>query len=187
VPNGNGVSVIDIATNSVTLDRRIGNGPRRIAAAPDGRRIYVTNGEAVFVIDTPSNVIDTGAFIDGAGAVAVSPDSRLVYIAAGDAVAVTDATAHVIVPAIAVGLEPTSIALANIAGSCGAAPPACSGDCNGDAAVTVDELVTMVSMALATVSVSSCPAGDLNHDGAVTVDEILVVVGAAVNGCAASF
>jgi len=183
VPAGNGVSVIDVATSNVTLDRRIGGGPRRIAAAPDGSRIYVTNGAVLFVIDTPSNVIDAGTSIDGAGAVSVSPDSRRVYVAAGGAVVVTDATAHVVAPAIGVGMEPTSIAVASIEGSCGTLPAACSGDCNGDAVVTVEEVLAIVNIALATVPVSTCPAGDLNHDGMVTVDEILVATGVALGGC----
>jgi hypothetical protein len=60
---------------------------------------------------------------------------------------------------------------------------ACAGDCNSDGAATVDELLAMVSVALAMAPVSSCNAGDLNGDGAITVDEILVAVDVGLNGC----
>jgi DNA-binding beta-propeller fold protein YncE len=66
---------LDVDTNTVTLDRRIGNGSRRVAVAPDGRRVYVTNGEAVFVIDTLE--CDRHRRIYRRLAVAASPDSRL--------------------------------------------------------------------------------------------------------------
>jgi hypothetical protein len=64
-------------------------------------------------------------------------------------------------------------------------PPAaaCTGDCNGDGAVTVNELVLMVNAALGTASASACVAGDDNHDGAITVDEIVRAVNNALNGC----
>jgi hypothetical protein len=60
---------------------------------------------------------------------------------------------------------------------------ACVGDCNGDTQVTVDEIVTMVNIALGQANVSACQAGDPSGDGAVTVDEILQAVNNALNGC----
>jgi hypothetical protein len=62
-------------------------------------------------------------------------------------------------------------------------PPACTGDCNGDGEVTIDELLTMVNAALEVVPASVCPAGDANGDGEVTIDEILGAVNNALNGC----
>jgi hypothetical protein len=63
------------------------------------------------------------------------------------------------------------------------APPRCAGDCNGDGAVTVDELLTAVNIALGNAPVGQCPAFDVNGDGAVTVNEILAGVNNALNGC----
>lgn len=60
----------------------------------------------------------------------------------------------------------------------------CVGDCNGDNQVTVDEIVTMVNVALGSAAVTVCPAADPSGDGAVTVDEILQAVNNALNGCA---
>jgi cysteine-rich repeat protein len=63
-------------------------------------------------------------------------------------------------------------------------PSSCPGDCGGDKEVTVDELLTMVNIALGTNPVGNCPAGDTNGDGEVTIDEILMAVNAALLGCA---
>jgi hypothetical protein len=66
------------------------------------------------------------------------------------------------------------------------APPAgCVGDCSGDHVVTVDEILSMVNVALGSVPVSTCVAGDANGDQLITVDEILTAVNNALNGCTA--
>jgi hypothetical protein len=59
----------------------------------------------------------------------------------------------------------------------------CAGDCNADGEVTVDEVITLVDIALDTAPLSACPAGNLNGDGAITVDEVLSAVNADLNGC----
>ena len=59
----------------------------------------------------------------------------------------------------------------------------CVGDCNGNGTVTVDEILTMVNIALGNTPVTACEAGDANHDGEITVDEILTAVNNALNGC----
>ncbi len=64
-----------------------------------------------------------------------------------------------------------------------ATPKPCDGDCNSDRQVTVDEILTMVNIALGNADGSSCWAGDADHDGQVTIDEILTAVNHAINGC----
>ena len=64
-----------------------------------------------------------------------------------------------------------------------AAGTVCVGDCNRDAAVTVNELVTMVDIALETADPSTCVAGDADGSGDVTVNEIVAGVNSALNGC----
>jgi hypothetical protein len=59
----------------------------------------------------------------------------------------------------------------------------CVGDCGGDRIVTVDEILTMVNIALGNAAISECLAGDANGDHQITVDEILVAVSNALNGC----
>jgi hypothetical protein len=60
-------------------------------------------------------------------------------------------------------------------------PPTCSGDCNVDGTVTVNELVTCVSMALGTSD--ACHACDANGDGSVTIGEVITAINAALDGC----
>jgi len=62
-------------------------------------------------------------------------------------------------------------------------PKPCLGDCNGDGQVTVNELITMVNIALGSASVSTCLAGDANGDGEITVNEIVAGVNHALSGC----
>ncbi|MFI5398332.1 MAG: hypothetical protein ACHQ9S_22575 [Candidatus Binatia bacterium] len=59
----------------------------------------------------------------------------------------------------------------------------CVGDCGADGQVTVDEILTMVNIALGNANVSICTAGDVNSDGQITVDEILTAVNYALQGC----
>jgi hypothetical protein len=61
----------------------------------------------------------------------------------------------------------------------------CAGDCNTDGEVTVDELLSMVNVALGNTDVAVCVAGDANGDAGITVDEILSAVNNALQGCAA--
>lgn len=62
----------------------------------------------------------------------------------------------------------------------------CAGDCTHDGSVTVDEILTMVNMALGNVQVTNCDDADINHDNRVTVDEILTAVNNALAGCPAT-
>lgn len=67
-----------------------------------------------------------------------------------------------------------------------ATPLPCSGDCHGDGAVTVDELILGVNIALGIQPASQCPPIDTDGNQAVTVDELVKAVTVALNGCAAS-
>jgi hypothetical protein len=68
------------------------------------------------------------------------------------------------------------------------APPAevsaCVGDCNGDGEVTIEEILTGVSIALGADS-KACPAFDRDQNGTVTIEEILAGVLSALQGCPA--
>lgn len=63
------------------------------------------------------------------------------------------------------------------------APAVCVGDCDGSGAVSVDELISGVNVALGDTPVTACAALDGNGTGVVTVDEVLAAVNAALNGC----
>ncbi len=62
------------------------------------------------------------------------------------------------------------------------APP-CAGDCNGDGAVSVEELVAGVAIALERMTPDSCAGLDRDDDG-VRIDDLLRAVAAALHGCA---
>lgn len=76
-----------------------------------------------------------------------------------------------------------AVAAVLLVGFGGTAQAQCTGDCNSDRQVTVDEIITGVVIALGTGSVDNCPAFDSNADGEVTVDEIVTAVNLALNGC----
>ncbi|MFI5397568.1 MAG: hypothetical protein ACHQ9S_18685 [Candidatus Binatia bacterium] len=62
----------------------------------------------------------------------------------------------------------------------GGAP--CTGDCNGDGQVTVDEVLEGVDMALGNAPATAC----LAYDAPVTIDQVLAAVNNAVDGCPAT-
>ena len=64
-----------------------------------------------------------------------------------------------------------------------AGPIGCPGDCDASGEVTVDELVTVVNIALGSLPAANCAAGDLDGSGEVTVDEIIATVTSALVGC----
>jgi dienelactone hydrolase len=61
----------------------------------------------------------------------------------------------------------------------------CTGDCNADGSVAINELVTGVAESLAAAALDQCRAFDRNDDGQVTIDELIAAVAAALNGCPA--
>lgn len=59
----------------------------------------------------------------------------------------------------------------------------CPGDCDDGGSVTVDELITGVSIALGTIDLEQCQVFDLDAGGTVTVDELIAAIDSALNGC----
>src|SRR5262245_11725588 len=62
---------------------------------------------------------------------------------------------------------------------------ACVGDCDGNGAVPINELIKGVNVALGTAALDTCAAFDRNSDGDVRVDELLAGVNSANAGCPA--
>jgi YVTN family beta-propeller protein len=138
------------------------------------------------VIDTNTNntVKEIGVGLNPLG-VAITPDGHFVYVAnrqplnitAVGNVSVIDIGTNAVVATVGVGENPTGVAVGSISGTC-------SGDCNNNGVVTVEELLLGVNIALGTAPLSECLSLDANHDGVVTVDELLAAVNTALNGCA---
>ena len=64
--------------------------------------------------------------------------------------------------------------------------PPCIGDCNGGGGVTIDELITMVNIALGAGNLSQCETGDVDHSGTIEINEIIAAVNNALSGCPTS-
>lgn len=62
----------------------------------------------------------------------------------------------------------------------------CPGDCDGDATVTVDEILRGVNIALGSLPLGDCPVYDVDASGGVEVNELVAAVNAALAGCAAT-
>lgn len=73
--------------------------------------------------------------------------------------------------------------LLTLAAAPSSARAACGGDCDANGNVTVDEIITLVNIALGVAEATTCVAGDLDTSGTVTVDEILIAVNRALEGC----
>jgi hypothetical protein len=62
-------------------------------------------------------------------------------------------------------------------------PLPCIGDCAGDGAVTVDDIVIGVRIALQLEPVTACEAMDPGSDGTVTINELIRAIAAVLSGC----
>ena len=62
---------------------------------------------------------------------------------------------------------------------------ACTGDCGGTGTVAVNDIITLVDIALGTAELSACSNGGLPLGGEVNVAVIIQAVNNALNGCAA--
>jgi hypothetical protein len=60
---------------------------------------------------------------------------------------------------------------------------ACTGDCDGDGQVAINEAVRGVNIALGNAPVADCAQFDANADGAVAVNELIAAVANVLDGC----
>jgi DNA-binding beta-propeller fold protein YncE len=69
----------------------------------------------------------------------------------------------------------------------GSAAPvaACTGDCDGNGEVAVNELLLGVNIALGSQPMAQCPVFDIGGDAQVAINELLTAVKAALEGCPA--
>ena len=80
--DGNAVSVINTATNTVTSTIGV-ETPTRLAVSPDGTRVYATayNRGQLSVVDTATNLVTATINLGGSpGDIAVSPDGTRGYV-----------------------------------------------------------------------------------------------------------
>ncbi len=107
----NSVSVIDLATNTVTAAIPVGAIPFGVAVNPAGTKVYVVNNadKTVSVIDTATNTV-TATIPVGLNpwGVAVNPSGTRVYVTNQDSntVSVIDAATNTVTATIPVGSTP---------------------------------------------------------------------------------
>jgi len=126
-----GISVIDIATNTVTTTIMLGvvaGGPAGVAITPDGRLVYVPLFDrsvvsgVVRVIDTATNSVTTTVTLSGRGGgpsgVAITPDGRHAYVGTEQEVnqdqgivSVIDVGSETVIARIPVNPFPSGIAI----------------------------------------------------------------------------
>lgn len=200
--------VIDTATHTSTPLVQFPYGAQFVAPSPDGTTLYVSHPihDRVSVIDVASNALRNE--IDSASfpyALAFAPDGSVLLVTniASRSVTVIDPAAEAVVATITVPFEPQGLAVGFVPGGCVApplpptatpspsatptptAPPPCGGDCDGDGAVTIAELLRAVAIAIGRMTIDRCPAANLDGSGTVTVDDIVGATRNALSGCAA--
>ena len=62
-------------------------------------------------------------------------------------------------------------------------PTGCAGDCDRSGAVSIDELITAVGIALGSRRAETCVAVDTNASGTVEINELIAAVAHALDGC----
>lgn len=154
-----------------------------LVLSPDGATGYVIGasadggGWALTMVDLVHERINSDVALDGPpSGVSVTADGQKLYVAnAPSLVSVIRASFPTIVKRIPVGNTPMGIAAVDI--------PVCPGDCNGDGAVTVEELVLAVGISLGRQPIAACAAADADGNGVVSVDELVSAVHAALGAC----
>lgn len=59
----------------------------------------------------------------------------------------------------------------------------CAGDCDGDGAVSINELILGVSIALGQAALHDCPVFDSDGSDSISIGELIAAVNAALAGC----
>jgi hypothetical protein len=62
----------------------------------------------------------------------------------------------------------------------------CGGDCDGNGAVSIGDLVQAVNISLGRAAIAACPAGDTDGDGRIAINELVAAVRNGLDGCPAT-
>lgn len=160
------VSVINIATNTITATVTVGSSPNTVATAPNGLKTYVTNeiSGSVSVIDTSNNTvigtITVGTLPLG---IAITPDGSTAFVCnfTSNNVSKIDLSTNSVVATIPVGTHPQEVAITP----------------NGAKAYVTDNGSNAVSVIdIATNTVTSVGVGAAPQDLAITPDGLHVYV-----------
>jgi hypothetical protein len=67
-----------------------------------------------------------------------------------------------------------------------AASGQCGGDCDGNGAVSIGDLIQAVNISLGRAAIGVCAAGDTDGDGKIAINELVAAVRNGLNGCPAT-
>ena len=179
---GAGSCVVEVSSNTVAGNiAGVGRGAAGFTFSRDGSVAYIPNPEldSISVVDTQSDSeFDVVGGVSAPLCVGMTPDGTFAYATSpsSDRITVIDTADNEIVAVTTTppGLEPYCVAVARFA---------CTGDCDGNAAVSMDEVLQGARLAFDRSSLAQCPAFDENDDGQVAAGEIVAAVRNAVRGC----
>lgn len=183
------VAEYDTATRS-----RVGTislvGSARNAGAvrmhPAGEHFYVrhtrSNESVLSIVDVASRTVTASLEQSGGSSIGFSRDGSKALLTSAAGVAVLNTATNEILRTIPTAVGPLRIAIAEVPGGCTMPPVYCVGDCNGDDVVTVDELITGVTMALGGTT-PLCRAFEGPDRGVPTVETLVAGVSSAIGGC----
>ena len=73
------MSIIDTTTDKVTAKVSVGIFAHGIAVSPDGKMLYITTHEGVYVIDTTTNTVTAQVKVgDGPEGITITPDGKVI-------------------------------------------------------------------------------------------------------------
>jgi YVTN family beta-propeller protein len=149
------ISVINIATHTVTATINVGDTPFGVSASPDGNTVYVSNyfGWTVSVINTGSNTVTATISYGGPSrGLVVSPDGAKLYVANDNinTVTVINTITNAVTATINVGLSPFGIAVS---------PDGSKVYVTNSNSNSVSVINTSTNTVIDTIPVSSLPTG----------------------------
>jgi YVTN family beta-propeller protein len=159
--------------------------PFAVAVGSPSATAYVVAGSHLKIIDPESGRVSADILIGNDTVplygVSVTPDGRRVYVPRidNDTVVAIDTTTKSIIATIPVGHAPYAFGQFITPE---ATPTACVGDCNGDATVSIDEVLTCVNVALGNQPIGACLACTCSGCE-TTVADIVAAVNHALGGC----
>ncbi len=160
--NSNTVSVINLATNTVSATITVGGSPTGVSVRPDGSKVYVTNQSTstVSIINAATNsvsaTIPVGSYPIG---ISVSPDGTKVYVAnyGANTVSVINTATNTVSATISVGSYPIGISVS---------PDGSKVYVANRGANTVSVINTATNTVTATITVGTNPYGvSVSPDG----------------------
>ena len=127
--------------------------------------------------DAPGLIVARGDGVGGFGPAVVADDGPS---APARAMAIVDLDGNAKLDVVVLDEEGTSLQVA-----LNDTPDLCAGDCNENDAVSIDELVLGVGIALGSRPIAGCTALDFDGSKKVEINELVAAVARALRGCSA--